>query len=139
MPFDPITAAFSLGSTLIDRLVPDKTQAAAAKATLVEMQTKGELDQITGQLTVDQAEASSKSTFVAGWRPFVGWACGVAFAYVYILQPFMQFALVALKVNFDVAKLPAIDVVSMLPVLGGMLGLGTLRTIDKANGVGGGH
>jgi hypothetical protein len=139
MAFDPLTAALSLGSTLIDRLVPDKTQAAAAKATLVEMQLKGELDQITGQLTVDQAEAGSKSTFVAGWRPFVGWACGVAFAYVYILQPFMQFALVALKINFDLTKLPVIDVVNMLPVLLGMLGLGAMRSFDKSQGTGSGH
>ena len=139
MAFDPITAALSLGSTLIDRLVPDKTQAAAAKASLVEMQVKGELDQITGQLTVDQAEAGSKSTFVAGWRPFVGWACGFAFAYVYILQPFMQFTLVACKVNFDINKLPVIDIVNMLPVLLGMLGLGVMRSVDKANGVPSGH
>jgi len=139
MAFDPITAALSLGSTLIDRLVPDKTQAAAAKATLVEMQTKGELDQITGQLTVDQAEASSKSTFVAGWRPFVGWACGAAFCYVYIFQPMVQFALVAFKVNFDLTKMPNLDIADMMPVLLGMLGLGAMRSYDKANGTGNGH
>lgn len=139
MAFDPLTAAISLGSTLIDRLIPDKTAAAAAKATLVEMQTKGELDQITGQLTVDQAEAGSQSTFVAGWRPFVGWACGAAFAYVYILQPFMQFLLVAFKVNFDLAKLPSLDIADMMPVLLGMLGLGAMRSYDKISGNGSGH
>jgi len=139
MAFDPITAALSLGSTLIDRLVPDKTAAAAAKIQLIEMQTKGELDQITGQLTVDQAEAGSKSTFVAGWRPFVGWACGAAFVYVYILQPFMQFALVAFKVNFDIAKMPALDIADMMPVLLGMLGLGAMRSYDKTSGNGNGH
>lgn len=139
MAFDPITAAISLGSTLIDRLVPDKTAAAAAKVQLLEMQTKGELDQITGQLTVDQAEAGSKSTFVAGWRPFVGWACGAAFCYVYILQPMLQFALVAFKVNFDMTKMPALDIADMMPVLLGMLGLGAMRSYDKANGSGNGH
>lgn len=139
MAFDPITAAISLGNTLIDRLVPDKTAAAAAKSQLVEMQVKGELDQITGQLTVDQAEAGSKSTFVAGWRPFVGWACGAAFCYVYILQPMVQFALVACKVNFDLAKMPALDIADMMPVLLGMLGLGAMRSYDKTNGTGNGH
>lgn len=139
MAFDPITAALTLGSTLIDRLVPDKTQAAAAKATLLEMQLKGELDQTAGQLTVDAAEAGSNSMFVAGWRPFVGWACGFAFVYVYIFQPFCQFALVAFKVNFDVAKMPALDIADMMPVLLGMLGLGAMRSYDKAQGTGNGH
>ena len=139
MALDPITAAINLGSTLIDRLIPDKTAAAAAKAQLLEMQTKGELDQITGQLTVDQNEANSKSTFVAGWRPFVGWACGAAFVYVYIFQPMCQFALVAFKVNFDVAKMPNLDIADMMPVLLGMLGLGAMRSYDKVNGAGNGH
>lgn len=139
MAFDPLTAAISLGSTLIDRLIPDKSAAAAAKSQLIEMQTKGELDQIAGQLTVDQAEAASKSTFVAGWRPFVGWACGAAFCYVYIFQPMVQFALVAFKVNFDISKMPALDIADMMPVLLGMLGLGAMRSYDKANGTGNGH
>lgn len=139
MAFDPITAALQLGSTLIDRLVPDKTAAAAAKVQLIEMQTKGELDQITGQLTVDQAEAGSKSTFVAGWRPFVGWACGAAFIYAFIVQPMTQAVLVIFHSNFDPAKMPKLDITEMLPVLFAMLGMGALRSFDKTNGVGSGH
>lgn len=146
MALDPITGAedltskiFGIGSTLIDRLIPDKSAAAAAKAQLVQMQVAGEFDQMKGQLAVDQAEAGSTSTFVAGWRPFVGWACGAAFCYVYILQPMVQFALVAFKVNFDLSKMPVLDIADMMPVLLGMLGLGAMRSYDKANGTGNGH
>jgi|HubBroStandDraft_6_1064221.scaffolds.fasta_scaffold00599_8 hypothetical protein len=139
MAIDPITAILNVGNTLIDRLIPDKTAAAAAKTQLVQMQLAGELDQMKGQINVDQAEASSQSIFVAGWRPFVGWACGAAFCYVYILQPMVQFALVAFKVNFDLSKMPALDIADMMPVLLGMLGLGAMRSYDKANGTGNGH
>lgn len=139
MAIDPLTAILNVGNTLIDRLIPDKTQAAAAKAQLVQMQVTGDLEQMKAQIAVDQVEAGSTSTFVAGWRPFVGWACGAAFCYVYILQPMLQFALVAFKVNFDMTRMPALDIADMMPVLLGMLGLGAMRSYDKANGTGNGH
>lgn len=137
--FDPITAIFNIGNTLIDRLIPDKTAANAAKAQLVQMQLQGELETMKGQIAINVAEASSQSTFVAGWRPAVGWCCAAAFAYVYVLQPFMQFLLVAFKVNFDSGKLPTLDIADMMPVLLGMLGLGAMRSYDKAQGTGNGQ
>jgi hypothetical protein len=139
MAFDPVTSILNIGNSLIDRLIPDKTAAAAAKAQLVQMQIQGELDGMKGQIAVDQTEAGNQSTFVAGWRPFVGWCCGAAFAYVYILQPFMQFLLVAFKVNFDISKMPSLDIADMMPVLLGMLGLGAMRSYDKQAGNGNGH
>jgi Holin of 3TMs, for gene-transfer release len=124
---------------IIDRVIPDKTAAAAAKAELLSDETKGEINNALAQIQTNQAEAASKSIFVAGWRPFVGWVCGVAFAYVYVLQPFAQFMLVAFRVNFDVAKLPVINISDMMPVLLGMLGLGAMRSYDKNQGTGNGH
>lgn len=126
-------------ASIIDRIIPDKAQAAAAKAALLETETQGEINNALAQVTADTAEAQNKSIFVAGWRPFIGWVCGSAFAYVYVLQPMLQFALVAFKVNFDVSKLPVINVAEMMPVLLGMLGLGALRSYDKSNGTGNGH
>jgi len=135
MAFDPVTAAINFGNTLIDRLIPDRTQAAAAKAQLLDMQVKGQLDNDIAQLQVDQAEAQSHSVFVAGWRPFIGWACGAAFVYSYILQPLIQTGLVVFHSNFDPTKLPKLDLAQMLPVLLGMLGLGAYRSYEKVNGV----
>lgn len=139
MAFDPITAILNVGNTVIDRLIPDKTAAAAAKAALIQAELNGELEATKGQLQVDIAEAANQSIFVAGWRPFVGWICGVAFGYVYILQPFLVFLLVAFKIQFDPSKLPIIDTSQMLPVLLGMLGLGAMLSYDKTNGTGNGH
>lgn len=121
-------------STLIDKLLPDKAQNDAAKAALLQMQLKGELDEAVAQLTVNANEAENKSVFVAGWRPFVGWICGSAFAYCYILQPALQTLLVVFHSNFDPAKLPKVDISQMMPVLLGMLGLAAARTVEKVSG-----
>lgn len=139
MAFDPLTAILNIAGTVIDRLIPDKTQAAQAKAELLEMQLKGELDAQIAQAQVDEAEANNKSVFVAGWRPFVGWACGAAFIYAFIVQPTAQAIAVFSHSSFDPSKLPQLNLDQMLPVLLGMLGLGAMRSFDKTNGNGNGH
>lgn len=139
MPFDPLTAILNIGSTLIDRLIPDKTQAAAAKAQMLQMQLAGDLEAMKGQLAINQVEAASQSVFVAGWRPFVGWACGSAFVYAFIVQPLVQTILVVCHSTFDPAKLPALNLTEMLPVLFAMLGMGAMRSYDKSQGTDNGH
>jgi hypothetical protein len=139
MAFDPITAILNLGNTVLDRVLPDKAQNDAAKAQLLSLQLQGQFAEQISQLQVDQAEAGSKSVFVAGWRPFVGWACGAAFVYAFVVQPCAQFVLVAFHSSFDVSRLPQLNLDQMLPVLLGMLGLGALRSYDKSNGNGNGH
>jgi hypothetical protein len=139
MPFDPITAILSVGNSLIDRLIPDKTAAAAAKAQLVQMQIQGDLEAMKGQLAADTAEAANQSVFVAGWRPFVGWVCGLAFAYALILQPFILLSITAFHVQIDRSQIPTLDLSTMMPILIGMLGLGAMRSYDKTQGTGSGH
>jgi hypothetical protein len=90
MAFDPITAGLEFASKLIDRLLPDKAQNDAAKAQMAQLVISGDIQGMLAQLAVNQAEAGSQNVFVAGWRPFVGWACGFAFVYAYIVQPFIQ-------------------------------------------------
>jgi len=124
---------------VLDRVLPDKAANDAAKAALLQMEVSGELQAVAGQLQTNIAEAQSKSVFVAGWRPFVGWTCGAAFAYAFVLQPFAFLLLKAFHSSFDLNSLPKLDLATMLPVLLGMLGLGAMRSYDKANGVGSGQ
>jgi len=123
-------------AAILDRVIPDKSQAAAAKASLLQTEVQGEINNAIAQIQTNQAEAASKSTFVAGWRPFVGWVCGAAFAYAFIIQPFLKFILSAFHVAVDT---PVIDFSEMSPVLLGMLGLGAMRSYDKAQGTDNGH
>jgi hypothetical protein len=122
---NPITA-------LIDRLVPDKVANDAAKAELGKMALNGELQAVAGQIQVNLAEAGSRSVFVSGWRPFVGWVCGVGLVTQFLVCPLFTWgsALAGHPTTF-----PSLDMGTLLTLLAGMLGLGGLRTYEKLNGV----
>ncbi len=132
---------FDFGAKIIDKIFPDKTQADQAKAALALAQQQGQLqeeqaawDNARAQLEVNKQEAASGSLFVAGWRPFIGWVCGSAFAWSFVLQPFAAFWVKVANSGFDVRALPSLDTGAMMPVLLGMLGLGGLRTVEKIRG-----
>ena len=115
-------------SGVVGKLVPD----ADLKAKL-EHELKTELHKANmAQLEVNKAEASHKSLFVAGWRPFVGWVCAVALAYHFIFQPIMVFAISFYGLAIT---LPEFDMGSLMTILMGMLGLGGLRTFEKVQKV----
>lgn len=132
MALDPVTALLDIGGKVIDRIWPDATAAAAAKLELFKLQQTGELQQIAGQLAINQAEAASSSVFVAGWRPAIGWCCGAGLGWNYILRP----AVVAgMAIAGHPVELPPADMGELMPILIGMLGLGSLRTVEKIKGV----
>lgn len=133
MALDPVSALLDIGGKVIDRIWPDPTAAAAAKLELFKLQQTGELQQIAGQLEINKAEASSGSLFIGGWRPFVGWVCGSALVYTYLLYPLLLWAG---ALWFPTIKPPVLGNDGMLyELLLGMLGLGGLRTIEKVKGV----
>ena len=84
------------------------------------------------QIQLNKQEAAHKNIFVAGWRPFVGWTCGVALAYHFIVSPIVETILIAAGVAVD---LPSFEFSQLSSILMGMLGLGGLRTYEKMKGV----
>ena len=80
------------------------------------------------QIEVNKVEANSNSLFVAGWRPFVGWTCGIAICYHFVLQPFLVFLLYSSGYQMD---LPVFDMTTLTTILLGMLGLGGMRSFEK--------
>lgn len=131
MSFDPITAGIDLVGKIIDRVIPDRTQADKAKAELITMQVQGELSQLMGQLEINKTEAASTNWFVAGWRPASGWICNIGLLYTFLFQPLMAW----LSTIITVPVPPAIDVQTLMVLLGSLLGIGGLRTVDKVKGV----
>lgn len=129
---EPISAILTVGMSLINKLFPDPAVANEAKLKLLEMQQKGELALITSQTDINKVEAASDSVFVAGWRPFIGWVCGSAFAVQYLVGPLLSWgtALYGKPIIF-----PELDMGAMMTILGGMLGLGGFRTFEKLKGV----
>jgi hypothetical protein len=135
-------------SDIIDRLIPDKNAAAKAKAELELLEQSGELQLMLEQIKVNRQEARHKDVFVAGWRPFIGWICGISLiigAVVKLVIPALA-AVIMVYGDGDVAKLNeladilnTIDVEFFYPILGGLLGLGAMRTYEKYKGVNSRH
>lgn len=119
-------------SQLLDKLIPDPEARAKAQASLREADLEAlklALEADARQADVNRQEAASAELFVAGWRPFIGWVCGAAFAYHFVLQPLLAFILD--NSGAGPVLLPAFDMDTLATVLMGMLGLGGLRTIEK--------
>ena len=134
-----LLALIPLIGEVLDKVLPDANAAADAKLKLVEIAQRGELAQLDaekslalGQLEVNQVEASSPSVFVSGWRPFIGWICGLAFGYKFVFGPVAAFILTAYG---NPTVVPPLEFGEMLPVLLGMLGIAGLRSFEKVKGV----
>ena len=117
---------------VLDRFFPNKEERAKAERE-IEAKLTAHLASIDlAQLEVNKQEASHRSLLVAGWRPFVGWTCGLALFYTYLVQPMATFVLAQ---TGHLIQLPPVDLSAMMPGLLGMLGLGGLRSFEKFKGV----
>jgi len=120
-------------TTLLDKFIPDaneKQKLAHEIATLAQKQAH---EIAIAQIEVNKVEAASSSIFKGGWRPFIGWVCGTAFAYHFVLQPLLIFVMT--YAGHPIPPLPEFDMASLMTVLGGLLGLGGLRTFEKYKGI----
>lgn len=125
MSLDPITAGLELARTAVSAIWPDKTEQEKAQlAAAVQL--------VQGQIDINRAEAASPSVFVAGWRPFIGWSCGVALAFEYIGRPLIAWGFAF--TGHPLPDLPTLDG-KLYELLFAMLGIGGLRTIEKVKGV----
>ena len=138
-----IQFGMDIGKTLIDRLWPDKEKYAREreiaelellKLTQAErMQDKANEVQIAlAQIDVNKEEAKTGNLFIGGWRPGIGWICALSYGYAFLVGPLVTQISTAYGYNFP---LPPIDMDNMLYVLGGLLGLGGLRTFEKVKGI----
>ena len=85
-------------------LDPNKKLEIAGK--LAEVQTK-----------INEAEATHRTVFVAGWRPFIGWVCGLGLLYAVFIEPLLRFVF---TVNGWEIEFPSIDTTITMQVLFGM-------------------
>jgi len=118
---------------ILDKFVEDKDQKAKLAHELATMADKLAHEQNLAQIAVNKEEAASGSLFKGGWRPFVGWVCGVAFCYHFVLQPIIIFVIAMTGVS--IPDLPSFNMNTLLTVLGGLLGIGGLRTYEKQKGL----
>ena len=120
-------------ASLLDQFVEDKDQKARLAHEIATMAERHAQERAMAQVETNKVEAGHRSIFVAGWRPFVGWTCGISLAWHFVLSPVVVF--VAAWMQVETPELPAFDMDSLMTVLLGMLGLGGLRTFEKSKGL----
>jgi hypothetical protein len=125
MALDPISAGLDLANTVVKTIWPDKSQEERD-------QLAAALALVQGQMDINKAEAGSASVFVAGARPFIMWICGVGLAMQFIVSPLLQWGAAMFG---KTVILPPLDMGTLLTLLLGMLGLGSMRTVERIKGV----
>jgi hypothetical protein len=123
-----LAAVIPMVGSLLEKYIPDPQARQKELDAIIAAATAAD----QAQAAIDQQEAQSSSLFIAGWRPFIGWVCGSAFAFYFIAAPLIVF----LGGMFGkLIPLPHFDMETLMPVLLGMLGLGGFRTLEKIKGV----
>jgi hypothetical protein len=108
---------------IADKLIPDpqaRMQFQIELAKLADQEGSRSHDENMGQIQTNIAEAQNRSVFVAGWRPFIGWGCGAALIYNTLIAPPFHLTMA--------------DNAFLQTILMAMLGLGAMRSYDKAKG-----
>ena len=129
-PISIISAAWGIISKFIpDEKVKAQTQEALLKLSHEQAMALISQESLTrgGQIEINKVEAEADSLFKSGWRPLVGWICGIIFGFTYLILPIVQLGFYM----FGHAEFPVINTAEVMSVLGGLLGLGALRTYDK--------
>jgi hypothetical protein len=119
---------------ILGMFFPDKTEEEKARMAQAFQMVQLQFDADKAQVATNTVEAGSTSLFVSGWRPFIGWVCGSACAWNWIGISLVKSVCALLAYKLLIPLEPA-SLTEMMPVLLGLLGLGTLRTVEKINGV----
>src|SRR3990172_5000589 len=123
-----IDDAIAAGLKVLNKFIPDPEFKAKAEAEL----GTSLLEWDKGQLEINKVEAAHSSIFVSGWRPFIGWTCGAAVAYQFVIVPWLTW--ISGMIAIVIPPAPSLD--DMLwQLLFALLGMGGLRTFEKIKGV----
>ena len=132
MPIPAIVATLlPLAGDLLRRWFPDPLEAKKKEQELLGVLLSSDLS----QLEVNKAEALHRSIFVAGWRPFIGWTCGLSLAYQFVVTPLAAWCLTMWSPGTPLPVLPEFVTSNLFELVLAMLGLGGLRTFEKLKGL----
>ena len=120
--------AIGAGLKIINKFIPDpEAKIAAEQALRTDLAGWDK-----AQLAVNKAEAETGSLFIGGWRPFIGWNCGLALSFQYVIVPIGTW--VASMFGVVVPQPPPLDAM-LWQLMTALLGMGGLRTYEKIKGV----
>lgn len=121
---EPIEA---LGN-VFDKVFTSDDERAQAEAVLAKIRQRPQLL----QAEINKIEAGHRSVFVAGWRPFIGWACGSALVYSFIARDLIAWGMSVWAPAIEPP--PELAMQHLVSILMALLGLGGLRTVEKLRG-----
>ena len=133
MALDPFTAGFDLIKTGLDKFFPDADTELKGKLEAAASEINNAYQLKLSQLEINKVEAASSSLFVAGWRPAIGWVCGVSLLYAALVEPVARF--IATVLFTYTGLFPVINTELTLQILLGLLGLAGMRSFEKSKGV----
>lgn len=119
-------------SDIVDKFFPSADDKVKAELAVQLQVLAQQAAQDAAQAQIDNTEAASGNWYDSAWRPTCAWVCVAAFAWAYVLQPLFVFIIA--EFGRAPVAMPALDLNVMLPVLFGLLGLGTMRSFDKVKG-----
>ena len=120
-------------ASLLDKFIPDADTKNKLAHEIATMAQRHAHEANMGNLEINKTEAQHRSLFVAGWRPFLGWGLSFAMIWHFVLVPLITF--ICAFAGVDIPELPHFDMESLMTVLLGMLGLGGVRSFEKAKGL----
>ena len=110
---------------LLDKFIPDADQKAKLAHEIGTMAERHGQELALAQIALNTADAKG-NWFQSSWRPLCGHVCVIGLAVNFLVSP--------IAAGFGVL-VPQAEMSVMMPVLMGMLGLGSLRTFEKAKGL----
>ena len=111
---------------LLDKWIPDADTKQKIAHELATMSERHAQELSVAQIKLNTAEAKG-NWFQSSWRPATGWVCVFGFAVNFLISP--------IAAGFGVV-IPQADTSVMMPVLMGLLGLGSMRSFERAKGIG---
>ena len=107
---------------LLDKFIEDKDQKNALAHEIATMSQRHAQEAMLAQIEVLKADEKG-NWFQASWRPLIGWICGLSLGINYMVSPIAH--------GFGIT-IPQADMSVMMPLMFGMLGIGGMRSFDKA-------
>lgn len=120
---------------IVSEVVVDKDKRNEINLKLKEIEDRGLArvhEQMLAQVETNKIEAANGSLFVAGWRPFIGWVGGAGLAWSFIVGPAIEYTA---RLFGSPAVMPDFNFEQLITIVLAMLGVGTMRTVEKINGV----
>ena len=113
-----VDSVFNGVTNILDEVITSKEEKALIQIKMNELQTE-----------TNNKNAENPSLFVSGWRPFIGWICGLGLGFNFVIRPIMNYILL---VFYPLAPImESLDVSVLLSLVTGMLGFAGLRTFEK--------